>query len=131
MRSRSCPCTSPSSTVRATLLSREQSPNPRESLLIFDLRFIQIHLSGRRVRAGQPLPILRRLMDVYPEGARQRDEDGNLPLHLVLSLTPFREDVFDLVIETWPDAAQQPDEKQGRLPLHLAVRRNAPGSLSL
>ena len=95
-------------------------------MLIFGLCFIQIHLSDRGVRAGQPLPILRRLMDVYPEGARQRDEDGNLPLHLVLSLTPFREDVFDLVIETWPDAAQHPDEKQGRLPLHLAVRRNAP-----
>ena len=66
---------------------------------------------------------VRSLIGSRPESVRSRNEDNNLPLHLVLM---HREDVdADLItdlVKAWPESVMEKDFK-GRLPVEIPIRK--------
>lgn len=57
------------------------------------------------------------------DDAGQADKDGALPLHDA-ALTGAVVDVFEVLLETYPDGAAKTDAN-GRTPLHFAVANGA------
>ena len=61
-----------------------------------------------------PLDVFVRILNAYPDGVKQADNEGGLPLHKAKTA-----DVARLLVEAHPDGVKQADE-YGRLPLHVA-----------
>jgi len=64
-------------------------------------------------------------LKVYPQQAKEKDENGNLPLHIVAS-TPSQfhfDDVISALLTLYPDAAKIPNDS-GVLPLKIAIDAN-------
>ena len=63
------------------------------------------------------------LLEAYPKETRLQDEDGDLPLHLVIN-NNAAPDVAKMLFEANPEATRLQD-KDGRLSRYLAINNNA------
>jgi len=70
---------------------------------------------------------MQKVLDVYPEAARMRNEIGDLPLHMALR-RGTSEAIMHKVFDACPEAARERN-RNGDLPLHLALRHKAPEEL--
>jgi hypothetical protein len=78
---------------------------------------LPLHYAAKRLRPN--LDVLRILLRRHSEGARAFNSYGALPLHCMAQhCIDVR--AIELLLEAYPEAASVPD-RQGRLPLHLAV----------
>ena len=85
---------------------------------------------------GCDLETCRLLLDIYPHGASQPDEEGRYPLHLLLNHREKNdtEDLIHLLIDICPAALKsklgpidwvgQPDYEGGGIALHIASKRH-------
>jgi hypothetical protein len=62
--------------------------------------------------------VFSELLQAYPEAARERDDEGVLPLHLA-NFTDV--EIISKLLKAYPEAAREKD-RRGDLPLHVAVR---------
>jgi hypothetical protein len=69
--------------------------------------------------------VIVELLRAYPEAdtAREKDQDGDLPLHLALRNHSNAAFTVEL-LKAYPEAAREKDE-YGNLPLHLAGNENS------
>ena len=85
---------------------------------------LPLHYSMFAVKNKAPVAVVELLLAAYPEGAREKDFDANLPLHLAAANNaPVA--VVELLLAAYPEGAREKDFG-GNLPLHLAVANNAP-----
>uniref|UniRef100_A0A7S4W510 Ankyrin repeat protein n=2 Tax=Ditylum brightwellii TaxID=49249 RepID=A0A7S4W510_9STRA len=64
------------------------------------------------------------LLQKQPDAAKQKDENGLIPLHsAIFKRSPF--EVVDALLEVWPDAAKEKNSV-GWTPLHACLFRPAP-----
>jgi len=80
---------------------------------------LPIHL----VREKTQETIVSELIKIYPQGARERDERGNVPLCLALKASASLE-VLVLLLGAYPEIVHIPNK--GKLPLHVAAQYKAP-----
>ena len=61
-----------------------------------------------------PLDVFKTILEAYPEGVKQAENNGLLPLHCAKTV-----DIARLLLKVYPEGAKQVDD-DGSLPLHLA-----------
>ncbi len=71
-----------------------------------------------------PLPTIKALLDVHPEGAACKDDQGMLPIHLAFR-NGASEQVVQLLLQTFPQSVNIEDRK-GRTPMVLAKQSSHP-----
>ena len=73
--------------------------------------------------AGAPLSVIKMLLDVYPEAARVKCDDGYLPIFYYLTLVTQSpsEEIVSALIEAYPESAAVADSDK-RLPIHYACK---------
>uniref|UniRef100_A0A7S2E7D9 Uncharacterized protein n=1 Tax=Ditylum brightwellii TaxID=49249 RepID=A0A7S2E7D9_9STRA len=59
-------------------------------------------------------------LEEQPEAARQKDENGRTPLHIVCLCREVPLDLVSVLLSLWPDAVKKKDG-QGFIPLHYAL----------
>lgn len=83
-----------------------------------------------------PFDLIQSIVHLIPSACRERDEDGNLPLHLLYieSVTgveyghtecnpsSIRNDLLHLLLRTYPESSLQPLEGGGTIPFYALVR---------
>ena len=69
------------------------------------------------------------LLKAHPDGAKQKDKNGRLPLHVAVE-RQAPEEVTLALLKAHPDGAKEKDEN-GRLLLHSAADRQAPEAVTL
>jgi len=79
------------------------------------------------IRSKVAFPIIKFLVEQWPEALQIQSLDYGLPLHHACAepATPIA--AIHYLIETWPQALQEPD-KNGYLPLHVACYKNVKSS---
>jgi len=95
-----------------------------------DSKMLPLHLACRPYKRGSSFDMetFRRLIEAYPQAAKEKDAIGRLPLHYACMLALYRrnirefvsEDFVSEVLKIYPEAAQIRDNKK-RLPLHYLV----------
>lgn len=78
---------------------------------------LPLHFAAKRHTPNKE--ILKILLRRHPEGARQVNDFGLLPLHCISGTSDDLEAV-KMIYEAFPEGVGAPD-RQGRLPLHIAV----------
>ena len=73
---------------------------------------------------GAPLKVLTAQLKANPQAAKEKNRDGDLPLHLAAAGGAPLE-VVTALLKASPQAAKEMNSK-GELPLHIAVARSAP-----
>mmetsp|Transcript_20149 Transcript_20149/g.46958 ORF Transcript_20149/g.46958 Transcript_20149/m.46958 type:complete len:917 (+) Transcript_20149:116-2866(+) len=76
------------------------------------------------------LPVIYKLVSVYPEAVKQRDEDGRYLLHMVLEYQPFPATFIELcstVLNVFPEAATV--KSRDLYPLHFCLMNGVPHRL--
>ena len=79
-------------------------------------RSLPIHSA---IKQKAPIRIIQKLADIYPEGTRCQDQDGNLPLHLAFK-HEAPDDVIALLLKMFPEAVGVKN-KAGRQPVDFAT----------
>ena len=75
------------------------------------------------IRKKRALDIIKELLAVYPDGAKRRLPEGELPLSLAITTIGISDDVALAVLEANPDAAKDMvSNDSSTLPLHLAIQ---------
>jgi len=71
--------------------------------------------------AGAPIHVIKMLLEIYPEAAQAKTDNGYLPLfcHLLLNTESPSEDIVAALLESYPEAAAVVDDND-QLPIHLA-----------
>lgn len=70
----------------------------------------------------QAVTILTSLLKAYPDGARQEDQDGELPLHCAISSSRDLS-MIKLLLEAFPDAVRRKLKNKEDYPLHVLLRK--------
>ena len=76
--------------------------------------------------SNPPLYIVLALLMVYPDGIREVDSGGRLPLHLASAGTETSVEVMDALVRFYPKSVSVKDDR-GLIPLHLALLRDDGG----
>ena len=76
-----------------------------------------------------PAEVSLKLLEVFPEGAREMDGEGHLPIHIA-ALYNAPAEVSLKLLEHFPEGAREKDG-EGRLPIHFTSENNAPAEVSL
>jgi len=91
-------------------------------MVVEDLKMLPLHLACRPnyTICDFNMETFRRLLEAYPQAAKEKDAQGRLPLHYACGGVSYRPDNNDFVSELlkiYPEATQILD-KQKNLPLH-------------
>jgi len=79
-------------------------------------RRLPIHVA---IMQKAPIQLVRKLTDIYPEGARAQDLDGNLPLHLSFKHDSL-DDIVSLLLKVFPEGVGVKN-KIGKQPVDYAT----------
>lgn len=72
---------------------------------------LPLHMALHRKRS--PLDIVWALLKANPAGARTRDKDGLLPMHLAARRTKLTTQFLQKLLELYPDAIHATDKVSG------------------
>jgi len=91
-------------------------------MVVEDLKMLPLHLACRPNYniSTFNMETFRRLIEAYPQAAKEKDSQGRLPLHYACGGVSYRPDNNDFVgelLKIYPEATQIRD-KQQNLPLH-------------
>jgi ankyrin repeat protein len=100
------------SMVKALLQVYPEAATKRE----MTFGFLPIHVA---CASPASLPVIQRLLDVYPDGCKKQDKRGSLPLHMACRIANSPPAIIQLLLRVYPDGAQFQDS-DCRLPLHWA-----------
>lgn len=76
------------------------------------------------IRKKRSLEIINELLKVYPEGAKTKLPEGELPLSLAITSTGISDNIMLAVLKAYPDAAKiTVSNNSSILPLHPAILR--------
>ena len=112
----------PTATVTMALLDRILALAPQGAAASDAREQLPLHIA---LRKRQPIQIIRKLLDANCAATKHPDEDGDLPLHIVLKQRPFRRDAFAMLLDCDASAAGVEDG-EGNHALHIAVVAGAP-----
>jgi hypothetical protein len=76
--------------------------------------------------SNPPLYIILALLMVYPDGVRNVDSGGRLPLHLAAAGNGTSQSVIDTLIRFYPQSVSVKDDR-GLIPLHLTLLKDDGG----
>jgi len=103
--------------------------DPLQALLVEkDTRMLPLHLACRCTYVNFDMETFRQLIEAYPQGAKEKDINGCLPLHYACDAAVVRPDNQDIVSELlkiYPEATQIRD-KTNYLPFHYMQQNFAP-----
>lgn len=85
-----------------------------------NLRFLPLH---KACVLQPPESLIAALLDAYPEGGREKDQDGWLPIHCACFYNADEKVVNALLVAN-PKGSQAKDD-EGRLPLHYACLKGS------
>jgi ankyrin repeat protein len=106
---------------RRTPLHNARGADAVKLLLEFGVDVKKPDLSGDtplHIQVGNP-DVMGLLVESWPEGTRERNNDGNTPLHEAVERRGEMK-VVKLLVECWPEAMREKNQ-HGDTPLHLAA----------
>lgn len=74
---------------------------------------------------GAPLQVISALLEVHPDGAKCRDWQGKLPLHLALDCDSVHVETVESLLKVFPSASHTHDDN-GLLPIEHGIKRGVP-----
>ena len=91
--------------------------SPSAATVVDRAGWTQLHHAAKNM---VPSSIIKALLVAYPEAAKVRDVDGDLPLQKAAAASEkISLDSFNAILEAYPEAAKEADN-YGQLPLHRA-----------
>ena len=94
--------------------------NP-ESAAVVDETFNNLPIHYACANAA-PASVINMLLDAHPSGARERDWQGKLPLHMALDNEYVDVDAVKSLLEAFPQGAKAKDDND-QIPLHSAMKK--------
>lgn len=71
-------------------------------------RMLPIHAS---ILFKAPIDVVQTIIDAYPDGVKEQDDQGMLPLHLAVHSRDIDKQIIDLLLERYPEAIHVKDKK--------------------
>ncbi|KAI2506787.1 hypothetical protein MHU86_7682 [Fragilaria crotonensis] len=92
--------------VKTWIVSRKSGKNGE---LIIKWRYLPLHLACMKSNPSEDL--LRALIVSYPTASRERDYDGNLPIHYLLSEGCENKNILEMLLKANPESIGKRDRK--------------------